>query len=880
MDKNYNHSSVEDRVYSEWLEAGYFHAPLHSPKKPYTIIMPPPNITGELHMGHAYGDTIQDILIRFKRMQGYNALWLPGIDHASISTEVKVVDKILREEGLSKADVGRESFLERAWLWKEAYGGRILKQIRKFGCSCDWERECFTMDEGPNRAVTEVFVRLYEKGLIYRGERLINWCPHCSTTISDAEVEHQENEAYLYYIRYPINDAEGKPSEEWIQFATTRPETLFADVAIAVHPEDPRYTHIIGKTTTVPFIGRVIPIIADIAVDMEFGMGALKITPGHSMNDYEIGLRHGLPLINVLNDDATLNEENAHFAGMGRFEARERIIEEYENLGYLAKREKITNFIGVHERCKKVVEPLSKLQWFVKMDELAQPALQAYRNGELRIYPERFGKVYLHWLDGIRDWCISRQLWWGHRIPAYTCAACGHIMVERAQPENCCRCGATKPAQEEDCLDTWFSSALWPFSTLGWPEDTPQLNKFFPGDVLVTGHEILFFWVIRMVFSGLEQMGELPFRDVVLHGILRDEQGRKLSKSLGNGIDPLEIIDKFGADVMRMTLIAGNSLENDARFYPEKIEANRTFLNKIWNAARFILMNLEEGGGENTLELTVEDRWITSRLNTLAQDVTNQLERYDFSAALKATISFIRDEFCDWYIEMVKPRLYNKENATRGAAMYTLKNTMVQAMKLLHPFMPFITEEVFQALKPNEETPSIMVATWPSYKELKDAIAEKQVGLLQEAVRQVRALRLSKNLEPGRKVAIFIVAQDHAVRSVFEGWSHSLVALAGGSRVSVQAGVDGIDPDAVSAVVEGAVIYIPIGDLVDMAKERERLEAELARLSQEVSRVDRMLANPGFIAKAKPHVVDAERAKSLKYREMLAKVEQELLGKG
>ena len=864
LDKNYNNAAVEDRIYEGWLSAGYFGAPLDSPKEPYTIIMPPPNITGELHMGHAYGDTIQDILIRMKRMQGYNALWLPGIDHASISTEVKVVDRMLREEGCTKADVGREGFLERAWAWKEQYGGHILTQIRKFGCSCDWERECFTMDEGPNKAVTEVFVRLYEKGLIYKGERLINWCPHCRTTISDAEVEHRDNEAILYYVRYPINE-----SEAHITFATTRPETLFADVAIAVHPDDERYKDIVGKTVTIPFVNRTIPIIADAAVDMDFGMGALKITPGHSFADYEIGQRHNLPLINVLNDDGSLNHNNASFSGLDRMEARKRIMEEYHSLGLLARQEPTSNSIGVHERCKVVVEPLSKLQWFVKMEGLAAPAIDAYNKGELRIYPERFGKTYLHWLENIRDWCISRQLWWGHRIPAYTCTSCEAMQVARERPGGCA-CGHDRFTQDEDCLDTWFSSALWPFSTLGWPEDTPELRKFYPGDVLVTGHEIIFFWVIRMVFSGLEHMGSLPFRDVVLHGILRDEQGRKLSKSLGNGVDPLEVIRQFGADAMRMTLVAGNSLENDARFYPEKIEANRTLLNKIWNGARFILMNT---GGQACQApsggLASEDRWIISRLNTLVQEVTAQLERYDFSNAIKGVIDFIWNEFCDWYIELVKPRLYNKEDPTREAALHTLRGVFMEAMKLLHPFMPFITEEVYQALRGDTEAPSIMIAAWPTYDAgLEDAAAHREVDLFQEAVRQVRQLRLAHDVEPGHKLAISIVAGESESR-IFEGYRTQLMSLAGASSITIN---PGDIRDTVSVVIPGAVIHVPAADLVDEEKERARKDAQRTKLLGELSRVETILANPNFLKNAKPEVVQAERDKLVKYSDMLAKL--------
>ncbi|MCL2852093.1 MAG: valine--tRNA ligase [Defluviitaleaceae bacterium] len=871
--KNYDHQQVEDRIYENWLQAGYFRANVDHSRRPYTIVMPPPNVTGELHMGHALDATIQDILIRFKRMQGYNALWLPGIDHASISTEVKVVDKMRAEEGLSKADVGREGFLRRAWDWKSTYGSRILLQIRKLGSSCDWSRERFTMDEGLSLAVTEVFVRLYEKGLIYRGERLINWCPECNTTISDAEVEHIDNETFLYYLKYPVNG-----SDEHIHFATTRPETCFADVAVAVNPNDARLAHLIGKTATIPFIDRVIPIIADEHVDMEFGVGALKITPGHAPADFEIAQRHNLPIVNVMNDDGTLNENNAAFSGLDRFEAKERIVESFDKLGLFTKKERIVNAVGTHERCNKLIEPLIKLQWFVKMDEMAKPAIDAYTSGDLSIFPSRFGKIYLHWLENIRDWCISRQLWWGHRIPAYTCRSCNRLMVTRSAPSACDKCGHTALEQDEDCLDTWFSSALWPFSTLGWPDETDDLKYFYPTNTLVTSYDILFFWVVRMVFSGLEQMGELPFKHVIFHGLVRDAQGRKMSKSLGNGVDPLGIIDKYGADVLRMSIIIGTSLEQDTRFDQKKVETNRTFLNKVWNAARFILMNIEDDPrAVDSSELTAADKWIISRINAVTAQVTANLERYEFGLALKDVHDFIWDEFCDWYIEMVKPRLYSENDITRPVAVHTLQTVMIQATKLLHPFMPFITEEVFQSLKNNAEKPGIMASDWPVFTaERRFEREEREVGLIKDAVKQVRALRLSKDVAPGRKVSIFVVSGKADVRDVFENGRAFFSSLAGAASVSVRPDTDGIGEDAVSAVIEGAVIYIPLDELVDREQEIARLRAEQSKLQAEVTRVEKMLANERFVAGARPEVVEAERAKRAKYSEMLAKVEQEL----
>ncbi|MDE6357389.1 MAG: valine--tRNA ligase, partial [Eubacteriales bacterium] len=704
LEKNYD-PSIEGKIYENWLKKKYFHAKIDKNKKPYTIVIPPPNITGHLHMGHALDNTLQDILIRWKRMQGYSALWLPGTDHASISTEVKIVDA-LAKEGITKEDLGREGFLKRAWEWKEEYGGTIVNQLKKLGNSCDWDRERFTMDEGLSKAVLEVFVRLYEKGYIYKGEKLINWCPNCQTTISDAEVDHEEKDGFFWHIKYPIKD-----SNEFLQFATTRPETMLGDTAIAVNPEDDRYKHLIGKTCVIPFVNREIPIIADSYVDMEFGTGVVKITPAHDPNDFEVGERHNLPKINILNDDGTINENGGKFKGLYRYDARKQIIKELEELGLFIKAEPIHHSVGTHERCSDVVEPLIKSQWFVKMEELAKPALEAYYNKELRFIPDRFAKIYTHWLENIKDWCISRQLWWGHRIPAYYCSECGHIEVSATAPEKCSKCNSTNLKQDEDTLDTWFSSALWPFSTLGWPEKTEELEYFYPTNVLVTGYDIIFFWVVRMVFSGLEQMNELPFKDVLIHGLVRDSEGRKMSKSLGNGIDPLEVIEKYGADALRLMLTSGNSAGNDLRFYWEKIEANRNFLNKIWNATRFILMNIEKEPKANISELTNADKWILSKCNTLAKEVTQNLESYDLGIALSKIYDFIWDEYCDWYIEMVKPRLYNKEDKTRNSALWTLKTVLINSLKMLHPFAPFVTEEIFTSIQDEEET--IMLSKWP-----------------------------------------------------------------------------------------------------------------------------------------------------------------------
>ena len=800
--KNYDPSIVEDRIYQNWLDKGYFHAEVDKTKKPFTIVIPPPNITGHLHMGHALDNTMQDILIRWKRMQGYNALWVPGTDHAAISTEVKIVNK-MREEGLTKEDIGREGFLKRAWAWKEEYGSTILNQLKKLGSSCDWERERFTMDAGLSDAVLTVFCKLYEKGYIYQGEKLINWCPTCQTTISDAEVEHEDKQGGFWHIKYPI-----KGTDRFLEFATTRPETMLGDTAIAVHPDDERYKDIVGKVCVVPFVNREIPIIADEYVDMEFGTGVVKITPAHDPNDFEVGERHNLPKINILNDDGTINANGGKFEGMDRYDARKQIVEELDEMGLFIRKEEINHAVGVHDRCHTVIEPLIKKQWFVKMEELAKPALDAYYNKDLKFVPDRFGKIYTHWLEDIHDWCISRQLWWGHRIPAYYCE-CGEVIVSKEAPKTCPKCGSTNIKQDEDCLDTWFSSALWPFSTLGWPEQTEELKHFYPTSVLVTGYDIIFFWVVRMVFSAMEQMGEVPFKTVLIHGLVRDEQGRKMSKSLGNGIDPLEVIKDYGADALRLTLITGNAPGNDMRFYYSRMDNSRNFGNKLWNAARFVMMHI--GDSEPKLDkskLTSADKWILSKVNTLAKEVTDNLDNYELGIAVQKVYDFIWDEYCDWYIEMVKPRLYNEEDETREAALWTLKTVLINALKMLHPFEPFITEEIFTSIQSEEET--IMLSKWPEFtSEFDFEEDEKAIELMKEAIKNIRNIRAEMNVAPSKKAKVFVVSENEDVRNIFEHGKVFFATLAYASEVVVQADKTGIDDDAVSTVIHNGVIYMP-----------------------------------------------------------------------
>ena len=871
MNKTYNPSEIEDRLYKKWMDKKYFHAEVDRSKKPFTIVMPPPNITGQLHMGHALDNTLQDILIRFKRMQGYNALWQPGTDHASIATEVKVTNK-LKEEGIDKEELGREGFLKRTWEWKEEYGGRIVSQLKKLGSSADWDRERFTMDEGCSKAVQEVFIRLYEKGYIYQGSRIINWCPVCQTSISDAEVEYEDQAGHFWHIIYPIVG-----TDKCIEIATTRPETMLGDTAIAVHPDDERYKDLVGKMVLLPIVNKEIPIVADSYVDKEFGTGAVKITPAHDPNDFEVGKRHNLEEINILNDDGTINENGGKFAGMDRYEARKAIVKELEEEGYLVRIEAHEHNVGTHDRCHTTVEPMVKKQWFVKMSEMAKPAIEAVKNGDLRFVPGHFDRTYLHWLENIRDWCISRQLWWGHRIPAYYCDECGEIVVAKEMPSVCPKCGCTHFTQDEDTLDTWFSSALWPFSTLGWPEKTEDLDYFYPTNVLVTGYDIIFFWVIRMVFSGYEQTGKCPFSDVLIHGLVRDEQGRKMSKSLGNGIDPLEIIEQYGADALRLTLITGNAPGNDMRYSEKKIIASRNFANKVWNASRFMLMNIEKADLSNVslADLTPADKWILSKANSLVKEVTDNMEKYDFGVAVAKLNDFIWEEFCDWYIEMVKPRLYNEEDTTKAAALFTLKKVLTISLKLLHPYMPFITEEIFCSLQDEEE--SIMVSEWPVFEEEFDFKAEEnEVEMIKNAVRNIRNLRADMNVPPSKKASVYVVSEKEEVRRVFEDSKVFFATLGYASEVHVQADKAGIAEDAVSTVIPDAVIYMPFAELVDVEKEIARLEKEAGRLEGEIKRAKGMLSNERFVSKAPAAKVEAEKEKLEKYTAMAAQVAERL----
>ena len=879
LEKTYNPSAIEGKLYEKWLNKKYFHAEVDRSKKPFTIVIPPPNITGKLHMGHALDNTLQDILIRYKRMQGYNALWQPGTDHASIATEVKIIEA-LKEEGVDKADLGREKFLERAWQWKEEYGGRIISQLKKLGSSCDWDRERFTMDEGCNKAVEEVFVKLYEKGYIYKDYRIVNWCPVCQTTISDAEVEYEDQAGHFWHINYPVVG-----SDEMVEIATTRPETMLGDTAVAVHPDDKRYQHLIGKMVILPIVNKEIPVVADEYVDMEFGTGVVKITPAHDPNDFEVGKRHNLPQINVMNDNGTINDNGGEYAGLDRYEARKQIVEELKRLGLLVKIEDHSHNVGTHDRCKTTVEPMMKLQWFVKMEELAKPAIEALKKGDLKFVPERFDKTYLNWLENIRDWCISRQLWWGHRIPAYYCDDCGELVVARKAdaPEKCPKCGSTHMHQDEDTLDTWFSSALWPFSTLGWPEKTEDLDYFYPTDVLVTGYDIIFFWVIRMVFSGLEQTGKTPFHTVLIHGLVRDSLGRKMSKSLGNGIDPLEVIDKYGADALRFTLVTGNAPGNDMRFYWERVEASRNFANKVWNASRFMLMNFEQAaadgitiGNVSLSDLTQADKWILSKANTLAREVTENMDRFELGIAVQKLYDFIWEEFCDWYIEMVKPRLYNNEDTTKAAALWTLKTVLIQALKLLHPYMPFITEEIFCNVQSDEA--SIMVSSWPEYREAWNfAKDEMAVETIKEAVRGIRNVRAGMNVAPSKKAKVIVVSEKTEIREIFKTSSVFFATLAYASEVAVQENKEGIGEDAVSAVIHDAVIYMPFAELVDIEKEIERLTKEEEKLGKEIARCQGMLGNPNFVNKAPEAKIAAEKEKLEKYTNMLAQVKERLI---
>lgn len=876
--KTYDPGSIEEGLYKKWEEKKYFHAHVDRSKKPFCIMMPPPNITGQLHMGHALDNTMQDILTRFKRMQGYNTLWQPGTDHASIATEVRIINT-LKEQGISKEDLGREAFLEKCWEWRKEYGGRITSQLKKMGSSCDWDRERFTMDEGCNRAVNEVFKRLYDKGLIYKGHKMINWCPVCLTTISDAEVEHEEQASHLWHIKYQIIG-----TDDYLEFATTRPETMLGDTAVAVNPDDDRYKDLIGKKVMLPIMNREMPVVADDYVDVEFGTGVVKITPGHDPNDFEVGKRHGLEVINIFNDDGTINENGGKYAGMDRYEAREAIVRELDQMGLLVKIEDYSHEVGTHDRCGTTVEPLVKEQWFVKMDELIRPAEEGVKKGDIRLVPQNMEKSYFNWTENIRDWCISRQLWWGHRIPAYTCEKCGRLVVSTEKVTKCPDCGCEHMIQDPDTLDTWFSSALWPFSTLGWPDKTEELDYFYPTDVLVTGYDILFFWVIRMVFSGYEQMGKEPFRAVLFHGLVRDEKGRKMSKSLGNGIDPLEVIDKYGADALRFMLITGNAPGNDMRFSYEKVEAARNFANKIWNASRFILMNMEgkkvTAPSEN--ELAPVDRWILSKMNRLITEVTDNMEKYELGVAAAKIYDFIWSEFCDWYIEMVKPRLYNSDDAvSQNAALYTLKRTLLDALKLLHPYMPFVTEEIFCTIK--EETgddamdESIMISDWPKNDKAYDFPAdEKNIEIIKEAVKGVRNVRSSMNVPPKKAADATVVSSDSAVLDSFRAGELYFKALINAPSVAYQSDKSGIPDDAVSVVTGSATVYIPLAELIDVSEEVARLEKEEKRLEGELKRSNSMLNNEKFLSKAPAEKIAEEKEKLKSYENMMAEVKERL----
>lgn len=861
MAKAYNPKEVEDKIYDFWQEGNYFHAEVDKDKKPYTIVMPPPNITGQLHMGHALDNTLQDILIRWRRMQGYSALWLPGTDHASIATEAKIVEA-MRKEGITKEDLGREKFLERAWEWKKEYGGRIVSQLKKMGSSCDWERERFTMDEGCSKAVKEVFVRLYNKGLIYRGERIINWCPHCKTSISDAEVEFEEQAGHFWHLRYPLTDGSG-----YLELATTRPETLLGDTAVAVNPSDERYKDLVGKTLTLPLVGREIPIVADDYVDVDFGTGVVKITPAHDPNDFQVGLRHNLPVINVMTDDAKIVEDYPKYAGMDRYEAREAIVKDLDEGGFLVKVEKHDHNVGTCYRCHSTVEPRVSKQWFVKMDELAGPAIECVKSGKTKFVPERFNKIYYHWMENIRDWCISRQLWWGHRIPAYYCDECGEVTVAKEMPEKCPKCGCTHLHQDEDTLDTWFSSALWPFSTLGWPDKTPELDYYFPTNTLVTGYDIIFFWVARMIFSSVEQMNSQPFDTVFIHGIVRDENGVKMSKSLGNGIDPLLVIDQYGADALRMFLATGNSPGNDMRYSEKRVEACRNFANKLWNASRFVHMNIDDYNVKNELPATLEteDKWILHTLNNVAKEVNENLERFELGIALSKIYDFIWNSYCDWYIELCKARLQS-EGETAQNARQVLIYVLDKILKLLHPFMPFITEEIWQTIPHDTDGKTVMLEKYPEYDPNLDFPSEaEEMMKVMEAITAIRTQRNEMNVPPSKKAKLFIAT---AIPETFSNGEQFFKKLASASEVEIS---DSFDIDgAVTVVTSDAKIYIPMEELVDK-------EAELKRLNKELKQVEKMLAqdegklnNPGFMSKAPEKVIEKIKGQAEKEREKIA----------
>ncbi|QNB47567.1 valine--tRNA ligase [Thermanaerosceptrum fracticalcis] len=871
----YDPKNVEEKWYKVWENNGYFHAEVDKTRTPFSIVMPPPNVTGSLHLGHALDNTLQDILTRWRRMQGYNTLWLPGTDHAGIATQAKVEEQ-LAKEGFSKYDLGREKFLERVWDWKHQYGNRITQQLRKLGTSCDWQRERFTLDEGCSKAVQEVFVRLYEKGLIYQGNYIINWCPKCQTTISDIEVEHEPKIGKIWHIKYPVID-----SDEYIVVATTRPETMLGDTGVAVHPEDERYRHLIGKKVMLPLMDRAIPIFADEYVDKEFGSGAVKVTPAHDPNDFEMGLRHNLEQVVVMDREAFMNENAGNYQGMSRYEARERIVQDLKAMGLLVKVEEHEHAVGQCYRCDTVVEPMISKQWFVKMKPLAEPAIQAVLDGRTRFVPERFTKIYLNWMENIRNWCISRQLWWGHRIPVWYCQDCGEVICAKEPPTSCSKCESSRLEQDPDVLDTWFSSGLWPFSTMGWPEKTGELEHFYPTSVLVTGRDIIFFWVARMIFSALEFMEDVPFREVFIHGLVLDAQGRKMSKSLGNGVDPLEVIEQYGADTLRFMLITGNTPGNDLRFQFERLEAARNFANKIWNASRFALMNLADYEGDDFQpEYTLADRWIMSRFNRAAKEVTRNLERYDLGEAGRVLYEFIWNEFCDWYIELIKPRLYGKETeSSKRTAQMVLAHVLRKTMELLHPFMPFITEEIWQHLPHQGET--IMLAPWPALEEGQfDEKAEEDMIVIMEVIKAIRNLRSEMNVPPGRKAELILMAQNDSITKALQTGESYIMTLAGISQLEVVP-INPVKPEhAVTAVVSGVEIYLPLKGLVDVEKELARLQKELENLHKEVARLAGKLNNPGFVEKAPKDVVEKEKAKLLDYQSKKAAIEERMASLG
>ena len=873
LESKFNPKNFEDKIYKNWEESGYFKPSEDKNKKPYTIVIPPPNITGKLHMGHALDETIQDLLIRYKRMQGYNTLWLPGTDHAAIATEAKVVAK-LKEEGIRKEDLGREEFLNRAWEWKKEYGGIIINQIKKLGCSCDWDRERFTMDEGLSNAVKHVFVELYNKGLIYKGKKMINWCPYCKTSISDAEVEYEEESTHLWHIKYKVKDEENR----YVIVATTRPETMLGDTGVAVHPADERYKDLVGKTVILPIMNKEIPVVADEFVEKEFGTGAVKLTPAHDPNDYESGERHGLEVVEVFDETGKMNDLVPEYEGMDLYEAREKIVEKLKEIGALVKIEDYTHNVGKCYRCHHRIEPKISEQWFVKMDTLAKPAIDAVRNGEVKFIPERFDKTYFNWMENIRDWCISRQLWWGHRIPAYYCKECGNMQVSESEITKCNKCGSKNIEQDDETLDTWFSSALWPFSTLGWPEQTEDFKYFYPTDTLVTGYDIIFFWVARMIFSAIEHTGKAPFKNVFIHGIVRDSQGRKMSKSLGNGIDPIEVIDKYGTDALRFSLILGISPGNDIRYMPEKLEAASNFANKLWNASKFVLGNLEnykEIEFKNIKDdLTYADKWILSKLNVLVAEITNNIDGFELGVFAQKIYDFIWNEFCDWYIEMVKPRLYNENDRTKLAAMYTLNKVLADSLKLLHPIMPFITEEIYTKLYNNDE--SIMISKWPEYDNNLNYEEEKQaVEELKNIIIGIRNIRVQRNVHPSKKSKLIFVTSD--LKETVKDSEPWLLKLGFGSEIQVKDNKEEIPQNAMSVLANGVELYMPFEELVDIVEEKERLQKEKERLQSEIQRATKMLSNPGFVNKAPAEKIQEEKDKKAKYEDMLVLVESRLL---